>query len=547
MQLTRRLPKILPYKYCYGEVSSILLEKLPSMEMISVCFALASALVLWFIAPIIVATTRLKSKQLPPGPRSLPIIGSLHRVMGTFPHRRLMDLSRRHGPLMFLMLGEVPAVVVSSAEGAEAVMRTKDLAFATRPRSTTLDIVSRGRKGVIFTPYGDHWRQMRKICVVELFSARQVRRMESVWAHEVARLVRSFAGSGGGVINFSETMYAFMNDLIARAVFGGTCEQAQQAEYHREFSRAIELAGGFLLVDLFPSSRLLRWFTTGVRQLTWSFGRIQHIIGEIITARRALRDDDRAAAGDQDLLDVLLNLQEEGSLPIPLTTEIICYPLEEDWFSLMQYSPDIFGAGSGTSASAMEWAMAELLKNPKIMAKAQLEVRQVLGPNRDIITNNDIGQLDYMRLVIKEILRLHTITPLHGPREAREDCEIMGYVIPKGTKIIVKTFAISRDPKHWDNPEAFNPERFESNQLDYKGANFEYTSFGAGRRQCPGILFGTSTMEVTLANLLYHFDWVLPDGTTLDSMDMTEKFGLTMGKMSDLRLRAIPYVFSKAT
>ncbi|KAM0857513.1 hypothetical protein ACQ4PT_048420 [Festuca glaucescens] len=517
------------------------------MEMISVCFALASALVLWFIAPIIVATTRLKSKQLPPGPRSLPIIGSLHRVMGTFPHRRLMDLSRRHGPLMFLMLGEVPAVVVSSAEGAEAVMRTKDLAFATRPRSTTLDIVSRGRKGVIFTPYGDHWRQMRKICVVELFSARQVRRMESVWAHEVARLVRSFAGSGGGVINFSETMYAFMNDLIARAVFGGTCEQAQQAEYHREFSRAIELAGGFLLVDLFPSSRLLRWFTTGVRQLTWSFGRIQHIIGEIITARRALRDDDRAAAGDQDLLDVLLNLQEEGSLPIPLTTEIICYPLEEDWFSLMQYSPDIFGAGSGTSASAMEWAMAELLKNPKIMAKAQLEVRQVLGPNRDIITNNDIGQLDYMRLVIKEILRLHTITPLHGPREAREDCEIMGYVIPKGTKIIVKTFAISRDPKHWDNPEAFNPERFESNQLDYKGANFEYTSFGAGRRQCPGILFGTSTMEVTLANLLYHFDWVLPDGTTLDSMDMTEKFGLTMGKMSDLRLRAIPYVFSKAT
>ncbi|KAK1693572.1 hypothetical protein QYE76_010269 [Lolium multiflorum] len=508
------------------------------MEMISVCFALASALVLWFIAPIIVATTRLKSKQLPPGPRSLPIVGSLHRVMGTFPHRRLMDLSRRHGPLMFLMLGEVPAVVVSSAEGAEAVMRTNDLAFATRPRSTTLDIVSRGRKGVIFTPYGDHWRQMRKICVVELFSARQVRRMESVWAHEVARLVRSFAGSGSGeVVNFSETMYAFMNDLIARAVFGGTCEQAQQAEYLREFSRAIELAGGFLLVDLFPSSRLLRRFTTGVRQLTWSFGRIQHIIGEIITARRALRAHDRAAAaGDQDLLDVLLNLQEEGSLPIPLTAEIIGVVIS-----------DIFGAGSGTSASAMEWAMAELLKNPEIMAKAQLEVRQVLGPNRDIITNNDIGQLHYMRLVIKEILRLHTITPLHGPREAREDCEIMGYVIPKGTKIIVNTFAISRDPKYWDNPEAFNPDRFENNQLDYKGANFEYTPFGAGRRQCPGILFGTSTMEVTLANLLYHFDWVLPDGTTPNSMDMTEKFGLTMGKMSDLQLRAIPYAFSKAT
>ncbi|KAM0912802.1 hypothetical protein ACQ4PT_012602 [Festuca glaucescens] len=242
--------------------------------------------------------------------------------MGTFPHRRLMDLSRWHGPLMFLMLGEVPAVVVSSAEGAEAIMRTKDLAFTTRaaPRSTSSRAAA---KGVIFTPYGDHWRQMRKICVVELFSARQVKRMESVWAYEEARLVRSVAGSGGGVVNFSETMYPFMNDLIARAVFGGRCAQAQQAEYLRGFSKAIELAGGFLLVDLFPSSRLLRRFTTGVRQLTWSFGRIQHIIGEIITARRALRADDRAAAGDQDLLDVLLNLQEEGSLPIPLTAEII--------------------------------------------------------------------------------------------------------------------------------------------------------------------------------------------------------------------------------
>jgi cytochrome P450 len=159
---------------------------------------------------------------------------------------------------------------------------------------------------------------------------------------------------------------------------------------------------------------------------------------------------------------------------------------------------DIFGAGSGTSASSMEWAMAELLKNPEIMTKAQLEVRQVLGPNRDIITNNEIGQLHYMRLVIKEILRLHTITPLHGPREAREDCEIMGYAIPKGTKIIVNTFAISRDPKYWDNPEAFNPDRFENNQLDYKGANLSTP---------PSVPAGGNALGSYLVRQLWRLRW----------------------------------------
>ena len=190
--------------------------------------------------------------------------------------------------------------------------------------------------------------------------------------------------------------------------------------------------------------------------------------------------------------------------------------------------------------------MSELCKNTEAMAKAQLEVRQIIGKDRAVITGADLKDLDYLQMVIKEVLRLHPPAPFLIPRQTREDCEIMGYNIPNRTNIFVNVFAISRDPKDWVNPTKFNPERFENNNIDYYGTNFEFTPFGAGRRQCPRILFGTSTVEIVLANLLYHFDWLLPDGSSPDSLDMSEKFGISTRRKSDLKLIAIPHPHSKA-
>jgi cytochrome P450 len=190
--------------------------------------------------------------------------------------------------------------------------------------------------------------------------------------------------------------------------------------------------------------------------------------------------------------------------------------------------------------------MSELSRNPKVMAKAQSEVREVLGQDRGVITTTDLTELYYMRMVIKEVLRLHPPGPLLVPRETREDCEIMGYHIPKGTNVHVNVFAISRDPKYWDNPEEFKPERFEEKKVDYYGTHFEFTPFGAGRRQCPGMSFGALTVEIVLANLLYHFNWMLPNGIVPESLDMSEKFGITASRMCELQLIATPYPQSKA-
>lgn len=201
----------------------------------------------------------------------------------------------------------------------------------------------------------------------------------------------------------------------------------------------------------------------------------------------------------------------------------------------------MFTAGTDTSSGVVEWAMSEMMKNPHVMERAQTEVRQAfLG--KPEIKESDIQQLHYLKLVIKETLRLHPPIPLLLPRESREHCVINGYEIPVKTRVIVNAWAIGRDSEHWENAESFEPERFlQDSSADFRGTHFEFIPFGAGRRMCPGMLFGLVNVEVPLARLLFHFDWKLPNGIGAEELDMTEGFGITMRRLNNLHLIAIPF------
>lgn len=468
--------------------------------------------------------------KLPPGPWNLPVIGSLHHLVSTkLAHRAMLRLSRRHGPLMLLMLGEVPTVIASTPEAAMEVLKTNDLAFATRPSGPTVDVVSSGGKGLVFAPYGEHWRQMRKVCVVELLSTRQVWRIESIKQDEVAYLVE-YVAAASPVVNLGKAVAKLTSNVIARAAFGGKCPQ--QEEYLRELGRMALLVGGFSLVDLFPSSRLVRWLSGAERDVRRSHGRVQRIVGDIIQERKEKKLPSGATRDDEDLLDVLLRLQKEDTFRFPLTSEIIAAVIF-----------DIFGAATDTTAATLEWAMAELIRNPRAMARAKLQVRQSLGQGRSAVTSADLGDLHYLRMVIKETLRLHPAGPLIL-RASQQNCQVMGYDIPKGTHVTVNAFAVGRDPAHWgEDAEEFRPERFEESgatSVDYKqGTQMEFIPFGAGRRQCPGGLFATTTIELVLANLLYHFDWAIPGGAGPETLDMSEVFGIILHAKTSLCLEAI--------
>lgn len=187
----------------------------------------------------------------------------------------------------------------------------------------------------------------------------------------------------------------------------------------------------------------------------------------------------------------------------------------------------MFAAGTDTTHTVMEWAMAELLRHPKILKRLQNEVRQI-GEGKSEITEDDLEKMKYLNAVIKETVRLHAPVPLLVARESNRDVKVMGYDISAGTQVYVNAWAIGRDPMLWNNPEEFQPERFLNSDIDFRGFNFELIPFGAGRRGCPGISFAAAVNELALAKLVHKFDFVLPDGAKPEDLDMSEVNGIAV-------------------
>ncbi|KAJ3696873.1 hypothetical protein LUZ61_000578 [Rhynchospora tenuis] len=485
---------------------------------------------LFFLLLLLKLKTNSKpSLRLPPGPWTLPILGSIHHLIGSLPFRVLRDLSQQHGGLMFLQLGEQPTVVISSPELAREIMKVHDATFATRNPTITVKILTYYGKDVAFTPYGDYWRQVRKICILELLSLKRVQSFRSIREEETVNLIEliSSLSGDGKLINLSDKIFSTINDMSFRAVVGNKCKN--QDIFLRELQKAFDLASGFNLVDLFPSSYLVSLMSGAAREATRCHRELDQLLDAMIEEHR-----NRKGGADEveDLLGVLLRLYDEDPEQLARNMDAVKAVIF-----------DAFAASSETTAAVVDWAMFELMRSPLVMKKVQSEIRQLLQGQANI-TDLDLVKLNFLHLVIKETLRLHPPFPLLLPRECRETCCIFGYDIPQGATVIVNAWAIGRDPKYWKDAEEFKPERFidGSSDADFKGMNFEFIPFGAGHRICPGMSFGLANIEIVLANLLYHFDWELPAGVHPKELDTVESYGLSARKKADLILRAIPHV-----
>lgn len=208
---------------------------------------------------------------------------------------------------------------------------------------------------------------------------------------------------------------------------------------------------------------------------------------------------------------------------------------------------DLLGGGTDTAASSMEWAMAELMKNPDIIKKAMEELDRVIGPER-WVEEEDMANLPYLDAVIKEALRLHPAATLLAPHLAMEDCQVKQYNISKGTIVMINTWSMGRDPTVWDSPEEFRPERFLNKAIDIKGKSFELLPFGSGRRMCPGYSLGLKMIQSSLANLLHGFNWTLPSHLNPEDLNMEEVHGLTTPRkhplVAVLEPRLLPYLYT---
>lgn len=201
----------------------------------------------------------------------------------------------------------------------------------------------------------------------------------------------------------------------------------------------------------------------------------------------------------------------------------------------LKFLQDLFSGGTDTSAIAMEWALAELINHPNIMEKAAQEIDNVTGKTR-LVQESDISQLPYLQAIVKEILRLHSPAPMIL-RESSEDCTIEGYHIPAKTRLFVNVWAMNRDPKNWENPLEFRPERFmnETKILDVRGQNnFHYLPFGSGRRGCPGISLALQILHTSLAAIIQCFEWKVSGEGNCGKVDMEQGTGVTVPRANPL-------------
>ncbi|WCJ37143.1 cytochrome P450 family 71 subfamily B polypeptide 2 [Euphorbia peplus] len=494
------------------------LQQIPSFQI------LLSSLLLIFTIFMIGRRRQNRNPNSPPGPWKFPILGSLPHMMlsSDLTHQRFRALSLIYGPVMSLRLGHVQAIVISSAQAAKQIMKTHGESFAERPLVLDAQIVLYNQKDILFGSYGDHWRQMRKIWILEFLSAKRVQSSRSIREEEVSNAVTFIRSRGGSEVNLTKVIFEFTNSILIRTAVGKNCKQKERL---LSIADAVnETATSFGVADAFPSWKLIHYIC-GVKSKPESLHKeTDEILEEIINEHKARKH----LEGD-NLLDVLLNMHKDGNnLQVPLTNESIKA-------SILQ----MFTVGSETTSKVTEWAMAELMKNPTEMKKAQEEVRRVFGQKGEV-DESRFQELKFLKLIVKETLRLHPPGALI-PRQCRERTTIDGYEIHPKTRIIVNAWAIGRDPNTWEEPTKFNPERFQDCAVDYKGTTFELIPFGAGKRICPGMTLGIINFELFLANLLYHFDWKLVDGITPETLDMSEAVGGAVRKRVDLKLIPSPF------
>lgn len=521
-----------------------MLQKMQSSEVVvaTICVLLLVTLLLIFWS-----AEAERKRSLPPGPRPWPILGNAPLLGNGLLHRTLHALASKYGGLMYLRLGSRPCIVVSTAAVAKEVYKNNDANFASRPKLYSWTVWNDGDpnlSSLASTAYGPYWRQVKKFLNSEVFSSKHFEIQRLIRAEEVhfmmGILQEEIAQKGNqAVIDLKKWCYGLSSNHMTRLISGKRYYGTSGLEMEKERKnlqdmtrRAFKLVNTYVISDFVPYlhfiTRLQGYPSRFAKERDYVKGLAWNILSLESHKERAQerRDDSNYVP---NLKDVFLQAPFDGGVPMP--------PEKAEHV----LSDFLFG-GSETTATTVEWAMAELATRPDLVKRAQDELDAVVRFRR-LVEEADLPHLPFLLAVVKEAMRMHPAVSLLVPHASLVPTVVLGYHFPADTLMFVNAFAIHRDPSVYQNPDQFDPDRFlarpEVNHLSGIDS-YELIPFGAGRRMCPGLNIANTLVLLMLANLLYAFDWSLPDGQT--GIDMTEYEGLTTSLKTPLRLLAKPRI-----
>ncbi|KAF6142392.1 hypothetical protein GIB67_033819 [Kingdonia uniflora] len=495
-----------------------------------------SLLYFFLFFPILFLISRFffsKRKNLPPSPPGLPILGHLNLIKSPKPlHRVLAKITDRYGPVVFLQLGSRPTLIVSSPTATEECLTKNDITFANRPQLQIGKYVGNNYTTLVWAPYGHNWRNLRKMATLEIFSSYRQQMYNNVRSDEVHFMIKSLLpkekGAQHRVIDMRSTLINMtLNNMMmmiaGKRYYGENAKELEKGKLFNEILRvSLAESGGSNPLDFLP---FLKWFGFGgiEKQYLKTKMKRDNFLQELIDEQRELRQKSKNEEDNKkpNMIQLLLSLQEKE--PKQYDDEMIRGTL---WVLL--------ATGSDTSAAAMEWALSLMVNKPEVLKKVQMEIDANVPQGR-LLEEADVTNLPYFLSIITETLRMYPGGPLLVPHESSEECVIQGYTIPRGTMLMVNLWALQNDPKLWDKPHEFRPERFENLQGNRDG--FKLMPFGTGRRGCPGENVAMRVMGLALGSLLQCFDW---ERLSEELVDMTEGSGITLVKDQALEVKCSP-------
>ncbi|AET03634.1 putative oxidoreductase [Medicago truncatula] len=467
--------------------------------------------------------------KLPPGPTPWPIVGNLPEMLANRPTFRWIQkmMNDLNTDIACIRLGNVHVITISDPEIARELCIKQDAIFASRPSSWSNEYVTNGYLTTALTPFGEQWKKVKKVISNELVSPLRHKWLHDKRVEEADNIVRYVYNKctkigGDGIVNVSVAAQYYSGNVIRRLLlnkryFGNGSEDygpgLEEIEYVEAIFTVLQYLFAFSVSDFMPCLRGLD--LDGHERIIKKACKIMKKYHDPIIEDRIQQWKNGKKIEKEDLLDVLISLKDGANNAILTEQEIKSNILE------------LTLAAVDNPSNAVEWGLAELINQPKLLKKATEELDSVVGKGR-LVQEYDFPKLNYVKACAKEAFRRHPICDFNLPRVAMKDTILANYFIPKGSHVYLRRQGLGTNPRIWEEPLKFNPERhlkIDGSNLSLADPSLNVITFGTGRRGCSGVMLGTSMTIMLFARLIHGFTWSLPPNQS--NIDLSESHGGT--------------------
>ncbi|XVF56653.1 hypothetical protein PTKIN_Ptkin06aG0137400 [Pterospermum kingtungense] len=474
---------------------------------------------------------------LPPGQFTFPIIGNILWLRKSFFEIEpiLRNLRLKLGPIVTLHIGPRPSIFVFDRSLAHQALVQSGSVYSDRPKALpTSKFMSSNQHNISSAGYGPTWRLLRRNLTSEILHASRVKSYSPArkWVLEILfDSLQTKAKSGEPVQVLAHFQYA-MFCLLVLMCFGDKLSQKQIKEIEVVMRRGILGVERFNILNFWPrlTKVLLRKRWEELFQLRKEQ---EDVLIPLIRARKKAKEEGLSNKKESDdyvlaYVDTLLDLE------LPEEKRKL------DEGEMVSLASEFLNGGTDTTSTALQWIVANLVKYPHIQHKLVLEIKGVVGDGQEEIKEDDLQKMPYLKAVILEGLRRHPPGHFVLPHCVTKDTVLGGFLVPKNGTINFMVADMGWDPKVWDDPMAFKPERFLSNGevFDITGSReIKMMPFGVGRRICPGLGLALLHLEYFVANLIWKFEWKAIDG---DEINLEEKQEFTVVMKTPLTAHISP-------